>query len=66
MAKVKTTVVESEVADADGFRAPSNHYIVNAMGELVFISSRKRADAQKWVDEEYGAGKYTVRVWKIN
>ncbi len=65
MSKTKTTVVENEVADSDGFRSPSNYYIVNAFGQLVFVSAKKRDAAQKWVDEEYGPGKYTIRVWKI-
>lgn len=63
--KVKTTVIESDVADADEFRAPSNYYIVNAFGQLVFVSARKRDTAQQWVDSEYGVGKYNIRVWKI-
>lgn len=65
MAKSKTTTVTIEEADADGFRSPGNYYIVNAFGDLVFISAKKRDVAQKLVDEEYGNGKYTIRLWKI-
>jgi hypothetical protein len=65
MAKDKTTTVTIDEADADGFRAPGNFYIVNAWGDLVFISAKKRQTAQEWADNEYGSGKYTVRLWKI-
>lgn len=65
MAKDKTTTVTIDEADADGFRAPGNFYIVNAFGDLVFISAKKRQTAQQLVDTEYGAGKYTIRLWKI-
>lgn len=63
--KTKTTEVTIEEADADGFRAPSNYYVVNCMGNLVFISARKRDVAQKVANEEYGEGKYQIRSWKI-
>ena len=63
--KSKTTIVTQEVADSDGFRSPSNYYVVNCMGDLVFFSAKKRDVAQKAADEEFGSGKYTIRVWKI-
>jgi len=65
MAKVKTWEVTAHEADKDDFKAPSNHYIVNAFGDLIFVSARKRQAAQEWVDSEYGVGKYNIRVWKI-
>lgn len=63
--KVKTTIVTIDEAEYDGFRAPSNYYIVNCMGDLVFISAKKRDVAQKVANEEYGEGKYTIRSWKV-
>ena len=63
--KSKTTVVTQEVADSDGFRSPSNYYIVDCMGDLVFISAKKRDVAQSIANAEYGDGKYTIRCWKI-
>lgn len=63
--KIKTTTVTIDEAEYDGFRAPGNYYIVNAFGDLVFFSAKKRDVAQKLVDEEYGTGKYTIRLWKI-
>lgn len=63
--KIKTTVIASDDADRDDFKAPGNYYIINAWGDLVFYSTRKREIAQKAVNEEYGDGKYTIRLWKI-
>lgn len=44
---------------------PSKWYIINALGESVWIRKRSRADAQRICDEEYGKGKYIVRASKI-
>lgn len=63
--KTKTTEVTIEQADEDGFRAPGNFYIVNAFGNLLFVSAKKRQTAQRWVDSEYGDNKYQIRLWKI-
>lgn len=62
--KIKSTVVLEQDADNDDFKAPSNYYILNALGELVFYQTRSRAIAQTWANEEYN-GKYTIRLWKI-
>jgi hypothetical protein len=63
--KTKITRHSQEDVECDGFRSPSNFYIVDCMGDLVFISAKKRQTAQQWADAEYGDGKYTVRLWKI-
>ena len=39
----------------------SKYFVINALGDYVFIRTRDRAKAQAWVDEEYGKGKYRVR-----
>jgi len=44
--------------------APSNFYILNSLGQRVFYRTRNRAEAQQAADEEYGKGRYTIRVVK--
>lgn len=63
--KNKTTIVTQEEADSDHFRSPSNFYVVNCNGDLVFYSTKKREIAQQMADAEFGVGKYNIRVWKI-
>jgi hypothetical protein len=46
--------------DSDN-RPPSCWYIVNCLGEKVYIRKRSRKDAQAVVDKEYGKGKYIVK-----
>ena len=46
-------------------KPPSCWYIVDAMGDMIFIRKRNRGDAQKVIDEEYGKGFYTVRAYYI-
>lgn len=36
-------------------------FVVNALGQYVFIKTKDRAKAQSFIDEEYGKGKYKVR-----
>lgn len=52
---------EDEEGNLIEFRPPSCWYILNAMGEYVFIKKRLRQEAQTIVDTEYGKGRYTVR-----
>lgn len=40
------------------------YYFQNALGDYVFIRTRDRGEAQKYVDEEYG-GRYTLRTWTL-
>lgn len=68
MSKMKTTLVkESEIEvyseEYEGFilNQPSKFSIQLATGDLLFIHCRNRADAQKYVDEIYGKGFYTVK-----
>lgn len=60
MKKMKITVVSPEQMQEEGFRSPSKFFIVDAMGNFVFMSTRDRAEAVAYVREEYG-GKYNVR-----
>ena len=50
----------SEFSSPD-FNHPSKWFILDALGDYVFIKTRKRDVAQQWVDSEYGLGKYSVR-----
>lgn len=60
MKKMKITVVSPEQMQEEGFKNPSKFFIVDAMGNYVFMSTRDRAEAIAYVKEEYG-GKYNVR-----
>jgi len=61
MPRVKTTTVEPDVFnDLENFRPPAKWYIVDALGNKIFIHCRNRADAISYVKDEYG-GKYSVR-----
>lgn len=39
----------------------SRFYIINALGEYLFIRCRSRKKAQEIIDKEYGKSFYTVR-----
>ena len=61
----KITVMTYEEVSVFGFEAPATFFIVNALGQYIFIHTRDRAKAQKYVDSEYGKGKYTVKTAKM-
>lgn len=42
------------------FLPPGSYYIRNAIGDYVFIKTSDRVAAQKYIDENYGKGKYRV------
>lgn len=56
-----TTVTFVEYKDPE-FKAPSKYSFINAMGDVVFIHCLSREKAQEWINENYGKGKYKVRV----
>ena len=62
----KITVMTYEEVSVFGFEAPATFFIVNALGQYIFIHTRDRAKAQKYVDSEYGKGKYTVKTAKMS
>lgn len=41
--------------------APSNYYVVDAMGRYVFAKTKDRQKAKEAFDNEYGKNKYSVR-----
>lgn len=61
--KIETVVLSlQEYTDAkDNKVILPRYFIVDAMGNYVFIRTRDRAKAQSFVNEEYGERKYTVR-----
>lgn len=66
--KIKTTIVkESEIEiydeESDSFiqNQPSKFMIQLATGDLLFIHTRDRLAAQKFIDSEYGKGFYVVK-----
>lgn len=63
--KIKSTICQSDEVEKDGFRAPSNYYVLNALGESHFFLTRSRATAQEWANELYGNNKYSIRSWKV-
>lgn len=44
---------------------PGTFYILNALGEYHFICTSSRTEAQKFVDELYSPGRYTVVCVKL-
>lgn len=65
MTEQKITVMTYEEVSVFGFEAPATFFIVNALGQYVFIHTRDRAKAQSYIDSEYGKGKYTVKTAKM-
>lgn len=52
---------QTELIVATIEEAPSNFYILNALGQYVFAKTKSREKAQEAFDNEYGKGKYAVR-----
>lgn len=59
---------EAEVwsVEEEGFvlNAPSNFYVLLAIGDRCYYKTKDRAAAQKQCDEDWGVGKYKIRVVK--
>lgn len=58
---VKITTVPPEIYSEEEYKHPSKYYIVDCMGNNVYIHTRDRAVAQQTCDNIYGKGKYKVR-----
>lgn len=65
MTKIRTTVVSYEDFSDLGFKDPATWYIRLATGDYLYIHTREREDAQKYINEHY-CGKYILRTNKIN
>lgn len=60
--EIEHVTVSTQEFESDEFRAPSKFYIRDAMDNFVFICTRRRNEAQSWADNEYGYGKYAIRI----
>jgi hypothetical protein len=56
---VTVTVTFDQFTEWD-FVPPGSYYIRDAVGNYVFMKTSNRQLAQKYIDEQYGKGKYTV------
>lgn len=63
--KIKTVVVEFEAFSAWDFIPVGSFYIRDASGDYLFLKTSNRAEAQKYVNDTYGKGKYTVVAAKV-
>lgn len=52
------------VADKTENTPPYPYYFVDALGQMVFVKTRDRAEANKMVVELYGFAKYNIRTQK--
>ena len=51
-----------EVSESFVLNAPSNFYVLLAIGSRCYYKTKDRLAAQKQADEDWGAGKYKIRV----
>lgn len=71
MSKLPDTITIDSYVDMDDpeFKAPSNYYIINSLGDRVFILTRSRAKATQYITDNYGKGFFklrTIRIEKTN
>lgn len=62
---IKTVVVEFEEFSEWDFIPPGSFYIRMASGDYLFLKTSNRSEAQAFINDEYGKGKYTVIPAKI-
>lgn len=61
-----TLNVEMEAYSDEALLEPkADFYIINALGDIVWLKVSKKDKAQAYVDQEYGKGKYTVKALKL-
>ena len=63
--EVKITIVTPEQAKEEDFKEPSRWYVICATGDRIYFHCRDRANAQKYCDEQFSVGKYTIRTDKM-
>jgi hypothetical protein len=51
-----------EVSESFVLNAPSNFYVLLAIGSRCYYKTKDRLAAQKQADEDWGVGKYKIRV----
>lgn len=64
--KINTTTIDQSELAEDDFKAPSKYYFINAFGEAIFIHTRDRAVAERYITETYGKGFYKLRTSSID
>lgn len=64
--EIETIIIDSYVdMDDPEFKAPSNYYIINSLGDRVFILTRSRAKATQYITDNYGKDFFKLRTIKI-
>lgn len=64
--EIETIIIDSYVdMDDPEFKAPSNYYFVNSLGDYHFIITRSRAKATQYITDNYGGGFFNLRTIKI-
>lgn len=64
--EIETINIDSYVdMDDPEFNAPSNYYIINSLGDRVFIITRSRVKATQHITDNYGKGFFKLRTMKI-
>lgn len=63
--EMKTTRVTFEEFTDYTFNPPATWFIRDATGEYTFVHTSSRAQAQAWVNENYGKGRYTIIAAKL-
>lgn len=64
--EIETITIDSYVdMDDPEFKAPSNYYIINSLGDRVFILTRSRAKATQYITDNYGKDFFKLRTIKI-
>lgn len=58
--ELETVIIDGSEYMSGEFTIPSRYFIRIATGDYMFIKTRKRSDAQSYVNQEFGSGKYRV------
>ena len=61
----KVTVVDFNTFTDYEFIPPATFYILNAMGDYVFVHTASRAIAQEYIDSVYSKGRYKIVASKL-
>lgn len=61
----KVTIVDFNTFSDYLFVPPATFYILNAMGEYVFVHTASRAVAQEYIDSIYSKGRYKIVASKL-
>lgn len=59
-----TVVVEYDEFHSEGFKHPCTFYILNPLGQYVFLKGRGRKKAQEVLERYHEKGKYKLHTYK--